>query len=113
MDRSELNVERKRKRKIVEQGATDATLDSVNDPLISDLIAKERKFMKMLTSNVAPIHNSISEALDTGWSAFDEFEYYESNQLGPDDQMNFSYWRAKILSTLIEWAKTFQEFQVI
>jgi hypothetical protein len=26
------------------------------------------------------------------------------------DQMNFSYWRAKILSTAVEWAKSFTEF---
>lgn len=44
-------------------------------------------------------------------SAFDSFEYHESNQLAAEDQMNFSYWRAKILSTIIEWGKTFEEFQ--
>lgn len=25
--------------------------------------------------------------------------------------MNFSFWRAKILSTLVEWAKSFECFQ--
>ena len=30
----------------------------------------------------------------------------------PGDQMNFSYWRAKILSTIVEWAKSFDEFLV-
>ncbi|KAI6191738.1 hypothetical protein M3Y97_00260300 [Aphelenchoides bicaudatus] len=111
MDCSELNIERRRKRKIIDQGPPDVQMDSINDPLITDLMLKEKKFLKMLTSSVSPIHNNLAEALGNEASAFDNFEYYEANQLAQEDQMNFSYWRAKILSTLIEWSKTFEEFR--
>jgi hypothetical protein len=88
-----LNVERRRKRKIVEQGPSEVLIDSISDPLVADLMLKEKKFLKLLTSSVAPIHNNLSEALSIQNSVFDEnFKYYESNQLGEDDQMNFSYW---------------------
>uniref|UniRef100_A0A914RRK4 NR LBD domain-containing protein n=1 Tax=Parascaris equorum TaxID=6256 RepID=A0A914RRK4_PAREQ len=65
----------------------------------------------MLTSTSAPIHSTIDEALSNPKSTFDDFPKYESAQMLPGEQMNFSYWRAKILSTLMEWAKSFPCFQ--
>ncbi|TKR62323.1 hypothetical protein L596_026304 [Steinernema carpocapsae] len=112
MDRSELNVERRRKRKAVEfVNSTDAN-PSVGDPLIDELQSKEDKFLRMLTSTVAPIHPSIEEALRKTKSTFDQpITEFEECQMKPGEQMNFSYWRAKILSTIIEWAKSFSVFQ--
>jgi hypothetical protein len=90
---AELNIERRRKRKIVEQGPSEVSIDSINDPLIADLMRKEKKFLRLLTSSVSPIHNNLGEALSIQNSAFDDnYEYYELNQLGDGDQMNFSYW---------------------
>jgi hypothetical protein len=112
MDCSELNIERRRKRKMIIHNPSNTPVEYIKDPLISDLIMKERRFLKMLTSTTAPIHNTLNEALnDQPNSEFNNFEFHERNQLSPDDQMNFSYWRAKIVSTVIEWAKTFDEFQ--
>ena len=114
MECTELNVERRRKRKASDgkMAAPNASPPlTIDDPLICDLIAKEDCFLKMLTSSAAPIHASVADALKTS-STFDEVAIYERAQLAAGDQMSFSYWRAKILSTCVEWAKSFAEFQV-
>src|SRR4051794_23733971 len=77
------------------------------DQVVKELVAKERQFLKILTSTVAPIHSSIKEALGHR-SFFFDYEPSERTQMKQGDQMNFSYWRAKILSTVVEWAKSFQ-----
>uniref|UniRef100_A0A1I7Z4A7 Nuclear receptor domain-containing protein n=1 Tax=Steinernema glaseri TaxID=37863 RepID=A0A1I7Z4A7_9BILA len=112
MDRTELNVERRRKRKTVEFVNLKEVKTTIGDPLVDELLSKEDKFLMMLTSTVAPIHPSIEEALVQTMSTFDQpLKDYESCQMKPGEQMNFSYWRAKILSTMIEWAKSFSVFQ--
>ncbi|KAK0427797.1 hypothetical protein QR680_010429 [Steinernema hermaphroditum] len=112
MDRTELNVERRRKRKAVEFVNTAESKQTVGDPLVDELLAKEDKFLLMLTSTIAPIHPSIADALALTTSTFDQpLKSYEGCQMKTGEQMNFSYWRAKILSTLIEWAKSFSIFQ--
>ncbi|KAI6244193.1 Elongator complex protein 3 [Aphelenchoides fujianensis] len=111
MDCTELNVERRRKRKTAEQNRPEVTIDTIEDPLIRDLMVKEKKFLKMLTSNSAPIHTNLAEALSSPTSTFDDYEKYEANQLAPEDQLNFSYWRSKVNPLHDhEWAKSFPEF---
>jgi|UniRef100_A0AC35G4R7 nuclear factor 4 len=109
MDCAELNVERRRKRKAAETLPQKVEVDTIRDPLIKSLMEKEQRFVKMLTSTVAPIHSNLSESLE-GPSTFIDFEKYLKSQMGPSDSYNFSYWRSKILSTVIEWAKSFEEF---
>ncbi|CAD5228310.1 unnamed protein product [Bursaphelenchus okinawaensis] len=111
MDGTELNIERRRKRKIIDAPKPETSINEIQDDIVKDLIVKERKFLKLLTSTLSPIHASIDEALIDDLSTFDMFERFERHQLAAEDQMNFSYWRAKILSTVIEWAKSFPEFQ--
>ncbi|VDM44457.1 unnamed protein product [Toxocara canis] len=111
MDRTELNVERRRKRKSANVERTEEEVGKVEDPCIAKLLDLEDKFLVMLTSTSAPIHSTIEEALSNSASTFEDFPKYESTQMRPGEQMNFSYWRAKILSTLMEWAKSFPCFQ--
>lgn len=111
MDRAELNVERRRKRKSANTERCGEDIGKIEDPRITELLELEDKFVVMLTSTCAPIHSTIDEALSNPISTFDEFTKYEANQMRPGEQMNFSYWRAKILSTLMEWAKSFSCFQ--
>ncbi|ETN70122.1 zinc finger, C4 type [Necator americanus] len=88
MDRSELNVERRRKRKArrdAEHG-DDINEVEITDPLIELLIDKETKYQVLLSSSVTPIHNSLREALDSGYKAFDDVEKMFS-RLALDDQM--------------------------
>uniref|UniRef100_A0A1I8BK78 NR LBD domain-containing protein n=1 Tax=Meloidogyne hapla TaxID=6305 RepID=A0A1I8BK78_MELHA len=73
---------------------------------------RERQFTTLLTSTTTPIHPSIQDALKMP-SSFQHFNFHEQNQMKTEDQMNFSYWRAKILSTTIEWAKSFDEFSAL
>ncbi|KAI3411981.1 hypothetical protein GPALN_002035 [Globodera pallida] len=102
MDSTELNIERRRKRRKVETvNRASVSIEQIDDPL-------ERQFLKLLTSTTAPIHPSIRDALSKP-SSFQQFEQHEQNQMKLGDQMNFSYWRAKILSTSIEWAKSFDD----
>ncbi|KAK6727914.1 hypothetical protein RB195_005528 [Necator americanus] len=112
MDRSELNVERRRKRKArrdAEHG-DDINEVEITDPLIELLIDKETKYQVLLSSSVTPIHNSLREALDSGYKAFDDVEKYATNPMPVGMSTNFSYWRAKILSVIVEWAKSFEMF---
>ncbi|KJH39980.1 zinc finger, C4 type [Dictyocaulus viviparus] len=87
MDRSELNVERRRKRKARRDADHNDCPSEVEitDPLIELLIDKEAKCIFFL---------------DT----------YASNPMPVGMSTNFSYWRAKILSVLVEWAKSFEMF---
>ncbi|KAH7730600.1 CRE-NHR-17 protein [Aphelenchoides avenae] len=110
MDSSELNAERQRKRKSIKVATPQTNIDTVKDPLIQELLVKERKFLTLLTSAVAPIHSTITEALANPDSSFIKTEEHQRCQMRPGDQTNFSYWRAKILSTIVEWAKSFDEF---
>ena len=73
MDCTELNVERRRKRKATEALPTIVHANTYRDPLIKSLIEKEQRFVKMLTSTVAPIHSNLAAALE-GQSAFVDFE---------------------------------------
>ncbi|MFH4975044.1 hypothetical protein AB6A40_001753 [Gnathostoma spinigerum] len=111
MDRTELNVERRRKRKSANTDSASDETPNITDPQITRLMELEEKFLVMLTSTTAPIHSTIEDALANPVSAFADFPKYEANQMRQGDQMNFSYWRAKILSTMIEWAKSFECFQ--
>ncbi|RCN35116.1 hypothetical protein ANCCAN_19046 [Ancylostoma caninum] len=110
MDRSELNVERRRKRKARRDAdhGDDINEVEITDPLIELLIDKEAKYQILLSSAVTPIHNSLREALDSGYKAFDDVEKYASNPMPVGMSTNFSYWRAKILSVIVEWAKSFE-----
>uniref|UniRef100_A0A1I7YCV4 Nuclear receptor n=1 Tax=Steinernema glaseri TaxID=37863 RepID=A0A1I7YCV4_9BILA len=111
MDRSELNMERRRKRKSFHFERTPEIAHSLEDPLIEELLVKEHSFLVVLTSTLAPIHSSIPEALARP-STFDtELNVHEQCQMDLGKQMNFSYWRAKTLSTVIEWMKSFAVFQ--
>ncbi|CAJ0592441.1 unnamed protein product [Cylicocyclus nassatus] len=112
MDRSELNVERRRKRKARRDAEHDDDINEVEitDPLIELLIDKEAKYQILLSSTVMPIHNSVREALDSGYKAFDDVEKYAANPMPVGMSTNFSYWRAKILSVIVEWAKSFEMF---
>ncbi|KAL3080054.1 hypothetical protein niasHT_034612 [Heterodera trifolii] len=106
MDATELNIERRRKRRVVESVEKPSmSIDQIDDPLVFT-----RQFLKLLTSTTAPIHPTITDALSKP-SCFRQFEQHEHNQMKFGDQMNFSYWRAKILSTSIEWAKSFGEVE--
>ncbi|KAI1716567.1 zinc finger, c4 type (two domains) domain-containing protein [Ditylenchus destructor] len=109
MDCAELNIERRRKKRCADVKNPITQPDNIGDKLIRELVTREREFLKILTSTNAPIHASIREGL-LNQSIFKNFQTYERNQMRPCDQMNFSYWRAKILSTVIEWAKSFDEF---
>ncbi|KHJ86957.1 Ligand-binding domain of nuclear hormone receptor, partial [Oesophagostomum dentatum] len=108
----ELNVERRRKRKARRDAEHDDDINEVEitDPLIELLIDKEAKYQILLSSSVTPIHNSLREALDSGYKAFDDIEKYAANPMPVGMSTNFSYWRAKILSVLVEWAKSFEMF---
>ncbi|TKR73683.1 hypothetical protein L596_020968 [Steinernema carpocapsae] len=111
MDRTELNTERRRKRKSFQFETTSEENAPFKDPFIDDLLLREEKFQIILKSTLAPIHESISEALLMP-NTFDQAtEIHEQYQMEHGRQMNFSYWRAKILSTTIEWSKSFLAFQ--
>lgn len=112
MDSSELNIERRRKRKIAEISKSPVLIEEIEDPLIRNLVNKERQFIKLLTSTTTPIHPSIQEALVMP-TCYLQLDYHERNQMKPGDQMNFSYWRAKILSITIELIKSFDEFTML
>uniref|UniRef100_A0A8L8KFW1 Nuclear Hormone Receptor family n=1 Tax=Heligmosomoides polygyrus TaxID=6339 RepID=A0A8L8KFW1_HELPZ len=71
--------------------------------LLSDLIRACFRYQILLSSSVMPIHTSLREALGSGYKAFDDVEKVRMST-------NFSYWRAKILSVLVEWAKSFEMF---
>lgn len=111
MDSTELNVERRKKKGVIASNEPTTNINQISDPLIRDLVVKERQFLKFLTSTLAPIHSSIEQALKHP-SIFKNFDLYERSQMRSGDQMNFSYWRSKILSAVIEWAKNFEEFMV-
>ncbi|CAK5075699.1 unnamed protein product [Meloidogyne enterolobii] len=109
MNSAELNIERRRKRKIAEISSPQFIVEKITDPLIKELMKRERQFTTLLTSTTTPIHPTIEDALKMP-SSFQQFDFHKQNQMKTEDQMNFSYWRSKILSTTIEWAKSFDEF---
>ncbi|KAK0401813.1 hypothetical protein QR680_015986 [Steinernema hermaphroditum] len=111
MDRTELNLERRRKRKSFHFEKMEESTETLHDPLIEELLAKEDRFLLMLTSTVAPIHSSIAEALSLPSTFNQSIRTHQMCQMHQEKQMNFSYWRAKILSTTIEWIKSFLVFQ--
>uniref|UniRef100_A0A0N5APJ5 Nuclear receptor domain-containing protein n=1 Tax=Syphacia muris TaxID=451379 RepID=A0A0N5APJ5_9BILA len=112
MDRTELNVERRRKRKVANVENNEDEIGDVEDPLIFRLLELEDKFIAMLTSPAAPVHLDFKAAFVDPESKFSiPVEQYRAQQMPSSEQMNFSFWRAKILSTLIEWAKSFECFQ--
>uniref|UniRef100_A0A915EAY2 Nuclear receptor domain-containing protein n=1 Tax=Ditylenchus dipsaci TaxID=166011 RepID=A0A915EAY2_9BILA len=65
MDCAELNIERRRKKRVADTASSPASadMDVIDDPLIKKLVTKERQFLKILTSTNAPIHSTIEEAL--------------------------------------------------
>lgn len=73
MDSTELNIERRRKRRTTDAPKPIIDVDKLNDPYIKELILKERQFMKMLTSTIAPIHSNIAESLENPESTFGNF----------------------------------------
>ncbi|GMR32052.1 hypothetical protein PMAYCL1PPCAC_02247 [Pristionchus mayeri] len=109
MDVTELNVEQRRKRKarMIYDGAEGS--EESEDPLIKLLMGKELKFYTLLTSLSTPLHESIDTALHSD-KIFNDVSMYSKAPMGPSDQHNFSTWRAKILSTIAEWAKSFEVF---
>uniref|UniRef100_A0A7E4ULQ8 Nuclear Hormone Receptor family n=1 Tax=Panagrellus redivivus TaxID=6233 RepID=A0A7E4ULQ8_PANRE len=112
MDCVELNLERSRKRKAVERPHPHAIADDVKDPLIISLIEKEKKFLMLLTSTITPIYSNLAEALGSP-HVFANLSRYEASQMSAKDSYNFSYWRSKILSIIIEWAKSFEKFNML
>ncbi|VDD89735.1 unnamed protein product [Enterobius vermicularis] len=108
----ELNVGRRRKRKVAKVEKNNEEIIDVEDPLIFRLLELEDKFIAMLTSPAAPVHLDFKAAFVDPESKFDiPVEQYRAQQMPSGEQMNFSFWRAKILSTLVEWAKSFECFQ--
>ncbi|KAF8371958.1 hypothetical protein PRIPAC_78387, partial [Pristionchus pacificus] len=110
MDVSELTVEQRRQRKsrMICDGADGS--ETTDDPLINLLMRKERSFYVLLTSLSTPLHASIDDALNLSSRLFDTVDMYANSTMGPSDQHNFSTWRAKILSSIAEWAKSFEIF---
>uniref|UniRef100_A0A1I7XJ20 Nuclear receptor n=1 Tax=Heterorhabditis bacteriophora TaxID=37862 RepID=A0A1I7XJ20_HETBA len=115
MDKGELNIERRRKRKARGNMANgdDIMEVEITDPLIELLIDKENKYQVLLTSDLMPIHTTLREALTSGEKAFDEIDKYAAHPMPAGKHTNFSYWRAKILSVLVEWAKSFEVFSLL
>ncbi|CAI4227361.1 unnamed protein product [Auanema sp. JU1783] len=113
MDRDELNIERRRKRKANKRQASNEE-DSehyVDDPLIALLMDKERRYQALIKSSSMPIHSSLTDSLTMSEKLFDHaFTKYEKDPMPMGFPTNFSYWRAKILSVLVEWAKSFEVF---
>ncbi|GMT04701.1 hypothetical protein PENTCL1PPCAC_26875, partial [Pristionchus entomophagus] len=109
MDVTELNVEQRRKRKsrMIYDGAEGS--EESDDPLVKLLMGKEHKFYTLLTSLATPIHTSIESALEAP-RIFNDVTTFTKAAMGPTDQHNFSTWRAKILSVIAEWAKSFEVF---
>uniref|UniRef100_A0A158P8H8 Nuclear receptor n=1 Tax=Angiostrongylus cantonensis TaxID=6313 RepID=A0A158P8H8_ANGCA len=124
-----LNVERRRKRKARRDADHDDSVNEIEitDPLIELLIDKEAKqvavvvvlvccrcccclYQILLSSSIMPIHTTLRDALGGGYKAFDDVEKYASNPMPVGMSTNFSYWRAKILSVIVEWAKSFEMF---
>uniref|UniRef100_A0A183C254 Nuclear receptor domain-containing protein n=1 Tax=Globodera pallida TaxID=36090 RepID=A0A183C254_GLOPA len=111
----ELNVERKRKVHmanasiLVEQFSWDQ-----EDPLVRELLAKQRQFRTLLTSSFTPIFSTLDHALQQP-SVFDgSMKIFENFQLEiPGNQLDFYDWRARILSITVEWIKSFSEFKGI
>ncbi|KAI3415558.1 hypothetical protein GPALN_005163 [Globodera pallida] len=111
---TELNVERKRRVHmanasiLVEQFGWDQ-----EDPLVRELLAKQRQFRTLLTSSFTPIFSTLDHALQQP-SVFDgSMKIFENFQLGiPGNQLDFYDWRARILSITVEWIKSFSEFKV-
>ncbi|CAJ0958322.1 unnamed protein product, partial [Mesorhabditis belari] len=112
MDRSELNVERRRKRKTRDMGmGVEGHKDPQwSDPLIDLLYKKEVCYEALLTSTVSPLHSSLKDALLSPKAFAQPLTLYTSHPLPVGEQRNFSFWRAKILSLLVEWAKSFEVF---
>ncbi|KAI3415557.1 hypothetical protein GPALN_005163 [Globodera pallida] len=112
---TELNVERKRRVHmanasiLVEQFGWDQ-----EDPLVRELLAKQRQFRTLLTSSFTPIFSTLDHALQQP-SVFDgSMKIFENFQLGiPGNQLDFYDWRARILSITVEWIKSFSEFKGI
>ncbi|PIO57227.1 Ligand-binding domain of nuclear hormone receptor, partial [Teladorsagia circumcincta] len=67
-------------------------------------------YQVLLSSTVMPIHTSLREALIGGYKAFNDVEKYAATPMPVGYSTNFSYWRAKILSVIVEWAKSFEVF---
>ncbi|VDM59028.1 unnamed protein product [Angiostrongylus costaricensis] len=68
------------------------------------------RYQILLSSSIMPIHTTLRDALGGGYKAFDDVEKYASNPMPVGMSTNFSYWRAKILSVIVEWAKSFEMF---
>ncbi|GMR46773.1 hypothetical protein PMAYCL1PPCAC_16968, partial [Pristionchus mayeri] len=108
MDASEICAERReRKSRIAPNAAEDHEQSS--DHLVNLLMGKEVKFYALLTSRSTPIHESIDAALRAD-KIFHDVSKYANAPMGPSDQHNFSTWNAKILSSIAEWAKSFELF---
>ncbi|CAB3399675.1 unnamed protein product [Caenorhabditis bovis] len=109
MDRAELSMERRRKRKKL-NGLDDDDIKEieVKDPLIDLLLEKENRFQMLLVSAEMQIHTTLHEALNNGHREFDFFQH--TRKMDSKYPTNFSFWRAKILSVIAEWAKSFEVF---
>ncbi|CAD6189313.1 unnamed protein product [Caenorhabditis auriculariae] len=111
MDRAELSMERRRKRKAANGGPDDDIHEIVvKDPLIELLLDKENRYQTLLVSSEMPIHTTLHEALHNGYIAFEHAYTKYHKRMDPKFPTNFSFWRAKILSVLAEWAKSFEVF---
>lgn len=112
MDRTELSIERRRKRKSNNGKETDSNIDeaALKDPLIELLLEKETKYQTLLVSSEMPIHTTLHEALHNNDIAFENAFTKYGKRMDVNYPTNFSFWRAKILSVLAEWAKSFEVF---
>ncbi|CAA90291.1 Nuclear Hormone Receptor family [Caenorhabditis elegans] len=110
MDRGELSMERRRKRKKLNglEGSEESW--ETEDALINLLLYKETLYQKLLLSSAMMIHTSLREALDMTQIAFNDENHTYDERMDPKYPTNFSYWRAKILTVLVEWAKSFEVF---
>ncbi|PIC19521.1 hypothetical protein B9Z55_025045 [Caenorhabditis nigoni] len=119
MDRAELSMERRRKRKKLNGIEGLEERYETTNPLINLLLHKEKLYQKLLHSSAMTIHTSLREALDMSQIAFNDtnnkilLQYcllQYDDRMDPKYPTNFSYWRAKILTVLVEWAKSFEVF---
>ncbi|CAI2356295.1 unnamed protein product [Caenorhabditis sp. 36 PRJEB53466] len=110
MDRAELSMERRRKRKKMNGLEGSEPSWETCDPLINLLLSKETWYQKLLHSAAMTIHTSLREALDMNFIAFNDKNNKYDARMDPKYPTNFSYWRAKILTVLVEWAKSFEVF---
>ncbi|EGT46692.1 CBN-NHR-17 protein [Caenorhabditis brenneri] len=110
MDRAELSMERRRKRKKINGLDGSEETWATDDPLINLLLSKEMIYQKLLCAAHLVVHPSLREALDMSSIAFNDKTGKYDEKMETKAPTNFPFWRAKHLTVLVEWAKSFEVF---